>query len=108
MLIVVVLGVNFFLSSGDFSIGQLEMDTPDGQVLIKNFQETGRELPRKARDRIKGAFEGVGKSITTYFARKTGHQIVGVIKNLPSEQQQEIKKDYCGSEATNSSKPSTP
>ena len=45
---------------------------------------------------VKEKIEEVQNDVASYFLRKTGRQIVGLLESLPPEQQDEIKKNYCG------------
>lgn len=90
VLILGVLALNSYWSPGEFKINPV-----DSQKLIQNFQEAQKSFPQKVIEGARGAASGVQNRVTSFFARKAGREIVGVIKSLPPEQQKEIKNTYC-------------
>ena len=88
--ILVVLAVNSL-----WPLNGLRVNPPKGRELLQSFQEAPRNLPQKMEDGVKGVVKGIEKNITSYFLKKTGGEIVGLLENLPPEQQEEIKKEYC-------------
>lgn len=97
ILIVLVLGINSFWPS----IGQFKDNLPnegnfsDKLKLIQDFRSVPSSLPQKVVESLDGAVKGAQTGITEYFMQKTGGGIVEVLKDLPPEQQKEIKKEYC-------------
>lgn len=90
--VLMVWGVNYFYPSLSYD----KISLSKGQELILNFQREQKTFPKKIGEGIKGAINGVQNGITAYFMEKTGEQIVDLIETLPPQQQEEIKKEYCG------------
>lgn len=73
-----------------------KVNPAQGQTLIQNLQETQRNLPKKAWEKVKGVAKTVERNVSSYFLKKAGQQTVDLLKTLPPQQQEEIRKEYCG------------
>lgn len=90
--VLIILGANYFWPG----LEQLKFNSSEPLKIFENFREGQGSLPQKIGEGANGAVKGVQTGITEYFMRKTGREIVGVLEDLPPQQQEEIKKDYCG------------
>lgn len=96
-LILLVLAINSFWFSGGLdklAIGKFKINPPR-EGLVQNLQEVPKTLSQKAIEGMQGAVKGAQTSLTEYFMQKTGREVVDLIKDLPDEQQEVIKKEYC-------------
>lgn len=92
ILVLAVLGINFIWP---FVPSSHRIEPSGGKVLIQNLQEAPKALPQKIIAGAEGAVKGVQTSIADYFIQKTGKEVVDLLKNLPAEQQEVIKGEYC-------------
>ena len=77
------------------SLRSFRVNPLEGQKVVQNFQLTPKSLLQKVKEGAGGAVKGVQTSVASYFMKKTGGEITGVLKSLPPEQQKEIQKEYC-------------
>ena len=90
ILIALVLALNSFWSGGSPSV-----NLEDGRKTIQVFQDFQRSLPQRMINSATGAVKGVETGITEYFMKKTGGEVVDLLKDLPPKQQEVIKNEYC-------------
>lgn len=98
ILILIVLAINSFWFSGGLdklAMDKFKVNPPESEGLFQNLQEVPKTLSQKATEGIQGAVKGAQTSVTEYFMQKTGEEVVDLIKDLPDEQQEVIKKEYC-------------
>ena len=92
VLVLVFLAVNSYWPF----LRELQLNFPNREGMMESLKEAPRSLPQMASDKARGVVKGVQSDAVSYLLKKTGQEIVEILETLPPEQQEEIKKEYCG------------